>query len=203
MAVALVDGHARLTVEGRDLGPAVLQRLEIEWPEVTSLPSVPGGNGIRKRRGLLRAASLFVAGDRLRGRLEAATLPTGIERLGLALASGGIALSGHVVSGGQAADFTARLVLTAGQGRALRVGVADVTVDGPPPLPLETIAAGALAALRSLHAPRADGTEHAEGSALEVDVLEPALDETLVAAGWRLPDGTDLRWCGSPSRPRG
>ena len=24
-------------------------------------------------------------------------------------------------------------------------------------------------------------------------MLEPALDETLVAAGWRLPDGTDMR----------
>ena len=159
----------------------------------SSRDAIPGGNGLRKRRGLLRAASLFVAGDRLRGRLEAASLPAGIERLGIALESGGIALFGHVVSAGQEADFTARLMLTAGQGRALRVGVTDVSVDGPPPLPPETIAAGALAALRSLNAPRADGTEHAEDSALEVDVLEPALDETLVAAGWRLPDGTDLR----------
>jgi tetratricopeptide (TPR) repeat protein len=193
MAVALVDGHARLTVEGRDLGPAVLQRLEIEWPEVTALPSVPGGNGIRKRRGLLRAASLFVAGDRLRGRLEEAALPTGIERLGIALESGGIALFGHAVSAGQAADFTARLMLTAGQGRALRIGVADVAVDGPPPLPLETIAARALTALGAPRAPGAEGAEASEGSEVEIDVLEPALDETLVAAGWRLPDGTDLR----------
>ena len=88
-------------------------------------------------------------------------------------------------------------------------------MHGTPPLPLATIAAGALAALRPGIAGAA-GTSASGGdsepafgfrrtidASLEVDLLEPALDETFVAAGWRLPDGVTCGSGGSSFRPRG
>jgi tetratricopeptide (TPR) repeat protein len=193
MTLALVDGHARLTVEGRDLGPAVLQRLEVDWPGVTDLPAPreggPVGNGIRKRRGLLRAATLFIAAEGLRGRLGGIALPPGLERLGIAFEMGRIAVSGRVAAEERAADFTAHLALTAGPGRTLRVTVDDVNLDEAPPVPVPAIAAGVLASLRALGGPEPAAPA---GETLDVDLLEPALDEILVAAGWRLPDRADL-----------
>jgi len=72
MALALVDGRAILTVAARDLGPVLVERLEVEWPGARSALAV---SELRNRRGHLRAATLVIDRARLESQLAAATLP--------------------------------------------------------------------------------------------------------------------------------
>src|SRR5262245_34011746 len=101
MALALADGRALLTIENRDLGPAVVEHVTVDWPGISALPDDGRPNGLRSRRGRLRAASLLVDGPRL-GRLAAATsLPGGLTRIGLGFEKGRLVVSGSVAAAGR------------------------------------------------------------------------------------------------------
>ena len=38
MSLSLADGHVLLTIENRDLGPAVVEQISVDWPGVSTLP---------------------------------------------------------------------------------------------------------------------------------------------------------------------
>ena len=145
-------------------------------------------DGLRRRRGRLRAANLLVDSKRLALLAEGTSLPAGLTRIGLALEKGRIVVNGTVSGGGRDADFKARVRLGAGAGRRLRINVEDIRLQGAPPLPLSAITAAVLAAFGN-HIP----SEKPSEDAIEIDVLRPALDELLVTEGWRLPDTSNLR----------
>src|SRR3954471_2674767 len=107
MALALADGRALLTIENRDLGTAVVEHMSVEWPGVSTLPEHGGPNGLRRRRGRLRAANLLIDGTRLALLAEATSLPADLTRVGLAFEKGRIVVNGAVSSGGRDADFKA------------------------------------------------------------------------------------------------
>src|SRR5438552_3883783 len=185
MALALADGRVQLTIENRDLGVAVVEHVSVDWPGVAALPPGDPGqpNGLRRRRGRLRAANLLVDGQRLQTLAQAAALPEGLTRIRLAFEKGRLIVAGGVSAAGRTADFKARIRLTAGAGRRLRVNIEDIRVQDVPPLPLSAIGGAVLAAFgQSL------GAEKPSEDALDLDILRPALDELMVAQGWRLPD---------------
>ncbi|HEY7374029.1 MAG TPA: hypothetical protein VIF57_17845, partial [Polyangia bacterium] len=198
IALALADGRVLLTIENRDLGPAVVERVAVDWPGVSRLP--PGvdenghqPNGLRRRRGRLLAANLLVDGPRLKLLTEATSLPEGLTRIALTFEKGRVVVTGGVTAAGRDADFKARLRLGAGAGRRLRIAVEDIRIQGVPPLPLSGIASAVLTALGRQLPPDVDGPARIVEDGLELDVLQPALDELLVAEGWRLPSSTTLR----------
>ncbi len=178
MALALVDGRAVLTVAARDLGPVLVERLEVEWPGTRRALAVAE---LRNRRGLLRAATLVVDRARLESRLAAAKLSSDhrsgqlADHLGVALEPGRLVLSGH---GNGAPAFSARLTLGAGDGRKLRV-----SVDSGEARPAD---------VRSMLA-AVFGAPASGDATFEIDPLAGALDEILVADGFRLPDSGALR----------
>jgi len=188
MALALTDGRARLTIENRDLGPAVVEHVSVEWPGVSKLPEAGRPNGLRRRRGHLRAANLLVDGKRLDALLAGIALPEGLTRMRLAFEKGRIVVVGGVSAAGRDADFKARIRLSAGIGRRLRINIEDIRVQGVPPIALSAIGAAVLAALGQ-HLQ----TEKPSEDGVDLDVLRPALDELMVAEGWRLPDSAHLR----------
>jgi len=190
ISLALADGRARLTVGRCDLGAAVVERVEVEWPEVSQLPADGSANGLRRRRGRLLAANMLIEGARLDERFANTPVAAdGISRVGVSLENGRIMVSGQVAAAGRDADFKARLVLGPGEGRALRVAIEDVRVFGAPPVTVASIGTAVVAiAARELA-----GSVVADGTAVDVDLLQAALDEILVAQGWRLPASRDLR----------
>jgi tetratricopeptide (TPR) repeat protein len=174
MALALVDGRAILTVAACDLGPVLVERLEVEWPGTRRALAVAE---LRNRRGHLRAATLVVDRTRLESQLRAAKLPLG--QLAVGLEPGRLVLSwrGNGSNGSNgSALLSARL--SAGDGRKLRV-----SVDSGEARPADLRAV--LAALF--------GAPAAGDSTFELDLLAGALDEIFVADGFRLPDSGDLR----------
>ena len=177
MALALVDGRAILTVAACDLGPVLVERLEVEWPGTRRALAVAE---LRNRRGHLRAATLVVDRTRLESQLRAAKLPLG--QLGVALEPGRLLLSwrGNGSNGGSGSNGTTVLSarLGAGDGRKLRV-----SVDSGEARPAE---------LRSVLT-ALFGAPAAGDSTFEIDPLAGALDEIFVADGFRLPDSGDLR----------
>jgi tetratricopeptide (TPR) repeat protein len=190
MALALADGRVQLTIENRDLGVAVVEHVSVDWPGVTTLPSGGTGepNGLRRRRGRLRAANLLVDGKRLQTLAQATALPEGLTRIRLAFEKGRLIVAGGVSAAGRDADFKARIRLTAGVGRRVRINIEDIRVHGVPPLALSAIGAAVLTAFgQTLQA------EKPSEDALDLDVLRPALDELMVAEGWRLPDSAHVR----------
>src|SRR5499427_6686792 len=199
MALALADGRVLLTIANRDLRVAVVEHVAVDWPGISELPQGENGkeetghaNGLRRRRGRLLAANFLIDGARLKLLAEGTSLPTaGLTRIGLSFEKGRVVVSGSVSAAGRDADFKARLRLGAGTGRRLRIGVEDIRVQGVPPLPLSAIAAAVLSAFGS-HLPEDGGDQNTDG-ALDLDVLRPALDELLVAEGWRLPSSASLR----------
>ena len=178
MALALVDGRAILTVAARDLGPVLVERLEIEWPGTRRALAIAE---LRNRRGVLRAATLVIDRARVESQLRDAKLssdhPSGrlSDHLGVALEPGRLVFSGR---GNGAGAFSARLTLGAGDGRKLRV-----SVEGGEARPADV-----RAMLAALFGAPASGD-----STFELDPLAGALDEILVADGFRLPDSGDLR----------
>ena len=68
MALALVDGRAVLTVAARDLGPVLVERLEVEWPGTRRALAIAE---LRNRRGVLRAATLVIDRARLESQVAA------------------------------------------------------------------------------------------------------------------------------------
>ena len=181
MALALVDGRAVLTVAARDLGPVLVERLEIEWPGTRRALAVAE---LRNRRGLLRAATLVIDRARLESRLAAANVSSSSRSgqiagpLAIALEPGRLVLSGSDNGGNGSSAFSARLTLDAGDGRKLRV-----SVDSGEPRPADV-----RAMLAAVFGAPASGD-----STFEVDPLATALDEILVADGFRLPDSGALR----------
>ncbi|HXT96290.1 MAG TPA: tetratricopeptide repeat protein [Polyangia bacterium] len=171
MALALVDGRAVLTVVGRDLGPVLVERLEVEWPGARNALAIAQ---LRNRRGRLRVASLIIDRARIDDRIAARGPAAG--ELGVALEPGRMVLSGNGNHGGAEA-FSARLSLGPGEGRKLRV-----SVDGQA---RPDDVRSALAAVF--------GAPAAGDAAFEVDPLGTALDEIFVADGFRLPESRDLR----------
>jgi tetratricopeptide (TPR) repeat protein len=169
MAVGLVDGRAVLTVVGRDLGPVLVERLEVDWPATRKTLSVAE---LRNRRGRLRSARLVIDRARLESQVAAANLAAGQA---VALEPGHLVFSGR--SNGTA-GATARLNLSGGSGRKLQV-----TVEGAGAAPDDI-----RTALAAVFGARADGD-----APFELDPLGAALDEILVADGFRLPDSRDLR----------
>ena len=176
MALALVEGRAILTVAACDLGPVLVERLEVEWPGTRKALAVAE---LRNRRGRLRAATLAIDRTRLESRLQAAKLPLG--QLGVALEPGHLVLSwrSNGSSGGSGSTpLSARLSLGAGGGRKLRVSVDSGEVR---PVDMRAVL-GALF-----------GAPAAGDATFEIDPLAGALDEIFVADGFRLPDSGDLR----------
>jgi tetratricopeptide (TPR) repeat protein len=174
MALALVDGRAVLTVAARDLGPVMVERLEVEWPGARKALAIAQ---LRNRRGHLRVATLIIDRARIESRVAAAQAPS--ATMGVALEPGHLLLSGEAQPGnGSAPGFSARLVLGPGEGRKLRV---SVDVGEADPSDVRT----ALAAVF--------GAPAAGDDAFEVDPLAAALDEIFVADGFRLPDSGNLR----------
>jgi tetratricopeptide (TPR) repeat protein len=188
IALALADGRVQLTIENRDLGAAVVEHIAVDWPGVFTLPDAGRPNGLRRRRGRLRAANLLVDDRRLARLAEGTALPPGLTRVRVAFEKGRLVVIGSVSAAGRDADFKARLRLGAGAGRRVRVHVEDLRLQDAPPLPLSAITAAVLTAFGS----HLQGDNPSEDS-LEIDVLRPALDELLVAEGWRLPDCSTLR----------
>ena len=191
MALALADGRALLTIENRDLGTAIVEHVAVDWPDVSVLPESGRPNGLRKRRGRLRAANLLVDGRRLDLLADGTALPGGLTRVALTFEKGRLVVSGSVSAAGRDADFKGRVRLGAGVGRRLRVSIEDIRLQGAPPLPLSAIANAVLAAFGN-HM-QGEKREPQPQEALELDVLRPLLDELLVAEGWRLPDSSSLR----------
>ncbi len=183
MAIAFEDNRALLTVAERDLGPVVVERVEVEWPAPGESSAPDAGavtlDHLRNRRGRLRVASLLVDRARLEKRVANARVPVGeILELRVTLEPGQIILSGRAESGRGPSPFATRLVLGAGKGRKLRISVDEG--DGR--------AVPARAALAAVLGRPAD-----DGASFEIDPLEGALDEIFVAEGFRLPDSADLR----------
>jgi tetratricopeptide (TPR) repeat protein len=189
MSLALADGRVQLTIENRDLGAAVIEHLSVDWPGVSTLPEAGRPNGLRRRRGRLRTANLLVDGKRLQSIAQGIALPEGLTRIRLVFEKGRIVVAGAVSAAGRDADFKARIRLTAGVGRRLRVNIEDIRVQDVPPLPLSAIGAAVLKAFGS----QIHGDAQPSEDALDIDVLRPALDELLVAEGWRLPDSAHVR----------
>ena len=134
------------------------------------------------------AANLLVDGKRLQSLAQGTALPEGLTSVRLAFEKGRIIVAGGVSAAGRDADFKARIRLTAGVGRRIRINIEDIRVQGVPPLALSAIGAAVLTAFgQSLHA------EKPSEDALDLDVLRPALDELMVAEGWRLPDSAHVR----------
>jgi tetratricopeptide (TPR) repeat protein len=200
MPLALADGRVLLTIENRDLGKAVVERVAVDWPGVSALPEAGRPNGLRARRGRLRAASLLVDSAHLGKLAETTALPEGLNRIDLAFEKGRLMVSGSVTAAGRDADFKARVRLTAGGGRRIRISIEDVRLQGAPPLPLSAIGTAVLTAFSSHMGGQSDAQP---AEALELDVLGPALDELLVAAGWRLPDSAGVRFSSAVVSVRG
>jgi tetratricopeptide (TPR) repeat protein len=180
MALALVEGRAVLTVAARDLGPVLVERLEVEWPGTRRALAIAE---LRNRRGVLRAATLVIDRARLESQLRDAKLSSGEVSgpVAVALEPGRLVFSGRS-NGSHGSNgetpFSARLTLGAGAGRKLRV-----SVDGGEARPAD---------VRSMLA-AVFGAPASGDSTFEIDPLAGALDEILVADGFRLPDSGDLR----------
>jgi hypothetical protein len=136
MALSLADGRVHLTIENRDLGVAVVEQLSIDWPGVATLPPTGQPNGLRRRRGRLRTANLLVDAKRLQALAQGTALPEGLTSIRLAFQKGRIIVAGGVSAAGRDADFNARIRLTAGVGRRVRINIEDIRVQDVPPLPL-------------------------------------------------------------------
>src|SRR6185436_16823385 len=105
MALALADGRVLLTIENRDLGPAVIEHVSMDWPGVSTLPAEGRPNGLRRRRPRMRAANLLIDDKRLARLAEATPLPPGLTRIRMAFEKGRLIVSGAVSAAGRDADF--------------------------------------------------------------------------------------------------
>ena len=114
MALALADGRALLTIENRDLGTTIVEHVVVDWPDVSVLPEKGRPNGLRKRRGRLRAANLLVDGTRLALLAEGTPLTGGLTRIALTFEKGRLVVSGSVSAAGRDADFKGRVRLGPG-----------------------------------------------------------------------------------------
>jgi hypothetical protein len=176
MALAFQDGRALLTIAPRDLGSVRVERLEIDFPASAQRPAVAGD--LQNRRGELVAAQLVIDRDQLERRVAEAQPPSGrAGQLAVSLGHGEIVLSDRG-DGGRAAHPSVKLTLGSGRGRRVRISVAG---EGAGSAEIRAILSAALG-------PAEDGEP-----GIEIDPLEWALDELLVAEGFRLPDSAQLR----------
>jgi tetratricopeptide (TPR) repeat protein len=172
MALAFQDGRALLTIAPRDLGPLRVERLEIDFPAAADRPAA--ASDLQNRRGRLLAARLVIDRAQLERRLAEAPPPPGrADQLGLSLGHGEILLADRDEAG-----QAAKLTLGSGRGRRVRISVAG---DGAGSAAIRAMLSAALG-------PAEDGEP-----GIEIDPLEWALDELLVAEGFRLPDSAGLR----------
>jgi len=105
--LALSDGRVQLTIENRDLGAAVIEHLSVDWPGVATLPEDGRPNGLRRRRGRLRAANLLVDGKRLQSIAAGIALPETLTRMRLVFEKGRIVVAGAVAAAGAASAAAA------------------------------------------------------------------------------------------------
>jgi hypothetical protein len=191
MALALADGRALLTIENRDLGTALVEHVVVDWPGVSRCPITDARTGCASAGAGCASRTSSSTGRASTCWRKGTSLPGGLTRISLAFEKGRIVVSGGVSAAGRDADFKGRVRLGAGVGRRLRISVEDIRVQGAPPLPLSAIASAVLSAFSS-HM-QGERTWQPAPDALDLDVLRPALDELLVAEGWRLPDSSTLR----------
>ncbi|HVY37618.1 MAG TPA: hypothetical protein VHM31_06775, partial [Polyangia bacterium] len=167
MAVAQADGRVLLTVAGREAGAFLVERLEVEHPGATATTAAQ----LRNRRGRLVGATLIAPRERLETRLRELTRghdgQTAELRLGLDRGMLTVTGSGDAV----------RAPVVPGPGRLVRVAIEG---DGPAAEGLRRLLAEALG-------PAAAGEPDAH------DPLGAALDEVLVAEGFRLPASAGVR----------
>jgi tetratricopeptide (TPR) repeat protein len=163
MALAQADGRAVLTVAGREAGPFLVERLEVEHPGARA--STPAQ--LRNRRGRLLGATLVADRTRLEKRLRA--LPGSDPDARLVLEAGAVGVA--------AAGGAARATLAGSHGRSVRAAV-----RGKDP---------AAERLRALLSDVLGPSLPADADAR--DPLAVALDEIFVAQGFRLPAASDIR----------
>jgi tetratricopeptide (TPR) repeat protein len=172
MALAFQDGRALLTIAPRDLGSLRVERLEIDFPAAADRPAVAAD--LQNRRGRLLAARLVIDRAQLERRLVETPPPPGrAGQLEVSLGHGEIWLADRGEAG-----RAAKLTLGSGRGRRVRISVAG---DGAGSAAIRAMLSAALG-------PAEDGEP-----GIEIDPLEWALDELLVAEGFRLPDSAGLR----------
>ena len=120
IALALADGRARLTIETRDLGAAVVEQVVGRLARTSpSCPTTGAPNGLRSRRGRLLAANLLVDGSAsTSGWPRRRSPPTGCRASRVTLEKGRVMVPGR--SAPPAATRTSRRRARAGRGRRAR-----------------------------------------------------------------------------------
>ena len=186
----------------RDLGAAVVERVEVEWPDVSALPD--GGRAQRPAEAPRPAAGGEPVRRRRPPRSGSAETPAAARRASRGSTSrwrrGAIGSSARPRRPAATRISRRGWCSAAGAGRSVRVGVEDVRVHGTPPLPARRSRAGG-AGRRSARAP--GGTEPPTGPPRGRS-LEPASTRSWSRTGWRLPDRADAPpGVGRPCPPKG
>jgi tetratricopeptide (TPR) repeat protein len=191
--IASADGRALLVATERAIGLGIAERIEIEWTFAGELPADRSEaiDAVRHRRGRLRLVRLLVDRGKLQDRLRARLDGTRFRGIELSVDGGELALRQTAPSGKSVP--LARVRLQPGDGRKLELAVVSDS-DGRASHAVTQLAA-------------AIGTPFAGGStangAVTVDALTAALDEALVAEGFRLPDMSGVRLVGLRVTPVG
>src|SRR5450432_571558 len=174
------------------------------------------GAAFQNRRLALRSASITTSVPRLQAALDRCPLGNqGVLEARLCLSGGRIRVLGRFGAGGRETPFSILVAIeprAGGSPRRLRIGLADVRVFGPLPVPGPLVGEALARAIR-LQVPETAawpdpgqpggvfianagvaGTRHAGAATVEFDPLELVLANSLVARGWRLPalDGSGL-----------
>jgi len=190
--LSLAGGRAMVVCRGQRLGPLRLQRLEMEVPDVRFPLDLAGGpQQFRRRWCTLRDAELEALEDDLRPlfRLRSAE-QLGLESVDLALRDGYGLLFGTALSGGQRADFTARIALEIRGTRDLQLSLFDVLLYGPLDMPPPALGA---ALLGVAGAECLGDTRRFGATEVEVRPLDDLLERLLPSVGWRVPDRRSTR----------
>ncbi|HVR61893.1 MAG TPA: tetratricopeptide repeat protein [Polyangia bacterium] len=197
LVVSFADGQGLLTLDHHSLGGGLLivERLEVEIPNLRLPADLTMDAGrLRNRRGRFRGATLAIQPGPIGVHVASRDLAAaGLSDVLVSVdATGAWRLGARARLGGCAAGVTARIAVRRQGQRRLRVAVEDVHLFGFLPVPAPLLAGALLAAVLP---PGFDGRPAAELGArttvrwsADIDLLDLALLETLVAGGWRLPD---------------
>ena len=203
MALALADGRALLTVEHRDLGPAVVEH--VVGRLAGGLARCPTTGRAERPAQAARAAARREPARRRQAprrgwRRDVAA--GGLTRSRVTFEKGGSWCSASVAP--PAATPTSRPGSCCGAGEGAGCASASRTCASRAPRRCRCRAIAAARRCAAFGSHLQGESRRRRGIALEIDVLRPALDEILVAEGWRLPDSRAFasapRW--SPSEAR-